>query len=412
MCTMEFLARYISLRPLSIDAMDESSVECVWDDCDRRFESRTGMKIHHCQSHGVSVKDIEVVYCENCGDDKEIPSAKANRSERHFCDNDCQAEWIKSGGFDENHDYWEPDHRAPCSNCGSDVSVGDHEYDDQNNFFCDSECRHEYSHEIVSCEYCGEEKEVINSKADSHDIHFCDNDCRLGYYERRRIDVSCYSCNLDISVPHSIFNKQNRYFCDDCSGRSSRDTDIVQCSHCQSDIERYIGEIESRENLFCDFSCYTEWRSSDEGHHPRWGGGMVTVECDQCGTETEKHPSNIERSENDFCSNECNNEHQIENSIYSNGDVEQFSYGAGWNDSKKERVRDQQDRQCYICEIDESELDHRLHVHHIQKARSFNDSIEANDIDNLVALCPSCHRKCESMSPLLPENPSMLSALS
>lgn len=68
-------------------------------------------------------------------------------------------------------------------------------------------------------------------------------------------------------------------------------------------------------------------------------------------------------------------------------------YGEGWNENKKEKIRDRHNRRCADpdCRVHEDELDEKLHVHHILPARLIDDDERRNDPDNLVALCSSCH---------------------
>lgn len=79
-----------------------------------------------------------------------------------------------------------------------------------------------------------------------------------------------------------------------------------------------------------------------------------------------------------------------------------FPYGKGWNEKKREKVRESQDRECASCGMHESENGKRLDVHHIEKARSIADPEERNAVENLVALCQTCHKRWEQMSPLRP----------
>jgi 5-methylcytosine-specific restriction endonuclease McrA/predicted transcriptional regulator len=76
-------------------------------------------------------------------------------------------------------------------------------------------------------------------------------------------------------------------------------------------------------------------------------------------------------------------------------------YGEGWTERKKERVRESQDRRCADCGATAPD-GRRLDVHHLRKAREFDDPEKRNAESNLVALCPSCHRKWERMYPLRP----------
>lgn len=45
----------------------------------------------------------------------------------------------------------------------------------------------------------------------------------------------------------------------------------------------------------------------------------------------------------------------------------------------------------------------KLDVHHIMKARDFDNDAERNAESNLVGLCRSCHSTWEKMSPLRPQ---------
>lgn len=80
------------------------------------------------------------------------------------------------------------------------------------------------------------------------------------------------------------------------------------------------------------------------------------------------------------------------------------SYGVGWNESKKERVREVYERSCGVCGKPEDELNRRLDVHHIIPARQFSDPEKRNSTDNLIALCPTCHSRAERIAPLLPQS--------
>jgi len=41
------------------------------------------------------------------------------------------------------------------------------------------------------------------------------------------------------------------------------------------------------------------------------------------------------------------------------------------------------------------ELGQKPDVHHIKPFRTFDEPTEAHDLDNLIALCRSCHRNAE-----------------
>jgi DEAD/DEAH box helicase domain-containing protein len=69
------------------------------------------------------------------------------------------------------------------------------------------------------------------------------------------------------------------------------------------------------------------------------------------------------------------------------------NYGPRWN-KQKEKARMRDDYRCQVCGRQEGATAH--HVHHKTPFRQFNSIDEANQLENLVTLCPSCHRKVES----------------
>lgn len=87
------------------------------------------------------------------------------------------------------------------------------------------------------------------------------------------------------------------------------------------------------------------------------------------------------------------------------------SYGPGWNYAKKEQVRERDGRTCQNPGCGRTEEEHiemcgkKHSVHHIQKARSFDDPEKRNHTNNLITLCETkeCHRAWEKMSPLRPQ---------
>lgn len=103
------------------------------------------------------------------------------------------------------------------------------------------------------------------------------------------------------------------------------------------------------------------------------------VLCAWCGKEIERTPSQIEKNKSGFfyCCKEHGNLHK-----------NFLRREAGeWKDGKNYRLKafNAYDHKCAICGWNEDER--ILEVHHIDENR------ENNEIDNLVILCPTCHRK-------------------
>ena len=65
-------------------------------------------------------------------------------------------------------------------------------------------------------------------------------------------------------------------------------------------------------------------------------------------------------------------------------------YGPQW-EKLTEKIRQRENYRCRNCGVTGD-----LEVHHIIPFRRFDDPDEANDPDNLVALCPRCHKLAET----------------
>lgn len=73
--------------------------------------------------------------------------------------------------------------------------------------------------------------------------------------------------------------------------------------------------------------------------------------------------------------------------------AETNDYGPEWDILRKRVIRRDGDR-CQVCGV--SRADRVLHVHHIQPFKSFANQEEANQLQNLITLCPTCHKQAES----------------
>ena len=69
--------------------------------------------------------------------------------------------------------------------------------------------------------------------------------------------------------------------------------------------------------------------------------------------------------------------------------------GADWSiQSRRARERDQ--FCCQVCGVSEEELGRNLDVHHKIPYSSFQSNAEANKLENLISVCPSCHGRLEA----------------
>ena len=69
--------------------------------------------------------------------------------------------------------------------------------------------------------------------------------------------------------------------------------------------------------------------------------------------------------------------------------------GANW-EIQAGKARERDGFTCQVCRVNEEELERQLDVHHKIPFRSFKSNVEANKLENLISLCPSCHAKVEA----------------
>lgn len=99
----------------------------------------------------------------------------------------------------------------------------------------------------------------------------------------------------------------------------------------------------------------------------------------------------------------CRPDNRGREAEYENG-YETYLYGPKFI-SKREEVRDRAERECQSCGIDESKLERKLDVHHVEPVRTFENPCDSHTYDNLVALCHDCHMKVEANNIPCPKPP-------
>ncbi len=72
---------------------------------------------------------------------------------------------------------------------------------------------------------------------------------------------------------------------------------------------------------------------------------------------------------------------------------DRINYGPNW-DEQRRKAKERDRHICQVCGAKEILVTH--HVHHKTPFRQFHSYLEANVLDNLITLCPSCHKKVES----------------
>lgn len=211
----------------------------------------------------------------------------------------------------------------------------------------------------------------------------------------------------------SRYERSERHFCDgECRGEWMSDNrtgenhpqwtrESVECYWCGDGVELPKWKREAWERHFCSSECEGKWRSNErvgEDHHNYKPERHETTDCDYCGDEFNYH---LSKSEGIYCSYTCRalDKGGEDHPRWSGGRID---YGEGWTEEKREKVRKRAGYECARCGKGQDETleesNRKLHVHHIKPAKQVDDPEERNDVDNLAALCISCHASIETRS--------------
>lgn len=176
-----------------------------------------------------------------------------------------------------------------------------------------------------------------------------------------------------------IRDNQENIFCSrDC--KNEYGSVSVSCNTCGSTISKTKNQFERNKHNYCSQECYFK-------------SGREIVECDECGETVEKI-SYRSNTKYDFCSRKCCQKHfRGKNHPDWEGGKEVY-YGANWR-KMRQRALERDNNLCLLC--GKSGEQQSLHVHHIKPLKTFDEPEDANYLDNLVSLCPSCHGEVESL---------------
>lgn len=148
--------------------------------------------------------------------------------------------------------------------------------------------------------------------------------------------------------------------------------------------------------LFCSRECYVKYNVGEKC--PSFKNAKKIGVCETCKKEFIFFPS--VRKTAKFCSKACHWEYKKtltgEKSNNWQGGAKDY-YGANWVYSRQ-KTRKRDNYTCQMCGIPESENGRDLDVHHKKPFDLCGNYEEANQLDNLISLCKSCHKIAEKES--------------
>lgn len=166
-----------------------------------------------------------------------------------------------------------------------------------------------------------------------------------------------------------------------------------------SGYEKYTSTIEVRCSLhdYIFSTKYENVRRDNQAHHicplcqeEDRQKEKVKCTCAYCGQDFLRAPSKADRSKSglQFCSRECKDLAQRINSGEKFDEMRPDHYENGQGIHYRNTAFRYYEHSCAVCGWNEDE--DILEVHHIDENRT------NNQIENLIILCPLCHRKLSS----------------
>jgi len=196
--------------------------------------------------------------------------------------------------------------------------------------------------------------------------------------------------------------KARREYCDDCDPNAGRNNgnwrgakEETECERCGSTFEYYPS---NKDGVYCPDCVERADEFLGTPYAEVADAERQTKRCGYCGTEQEVLQSEIERGHGRFCSRECLSEWMSENRVgdehhqWKPGDVE---YSGEWWSVRREAL-ERDEHQCQRCGKTAEEIGREPDVHHLTPVREFEEPQEAHVIENVVALCRSCHASVEN----------------
>jgi len=220
----------------------------------------------------------------------------------------------------------------------------------------------------------------------------------------------------------------NTYCSRKCAGKANRTGKYVDCDNCNEEIWREPNELERRKNNFCSKSCHDQYQQNSETticnyckeefeHLPsddrkycskecsgKDRRDRVNTPCSNCGNIVTRNKKYASKYKNLFCSNKCRSEWLSENSLFAIDnpnfkDGRYGEFGRNWPEMRDKIIK-RSNNICQKCGKTKEKNGRNMSVHHIKPRSEFIESDDltledSNTLDNLVALCRSCHMEEE-----------------
>jgi len=220
------------------------------------------------------------------------------------------------------------------------------------------------------CQVCGQEFYRCQYHISKGAGKYCSLNCR--YSVKPIPNRICKVCGKQFFAKKSRILRWGAFYCSkDCANIGQRKGDIYRCKRCGKEFYTTKSNKNRGNGKYCSKSCTA-------------GGPKVKKICRECGEEFYIISSWAKIGRGKYCSAECafKNRDGYKNPRWLGG--KSFEpYCIKFNENIKEIVRENFNRRCFICNIEERDRHHA--IHHID----YNKNTLCNG--NKWALLPLCH---------------------
>lgn len=248
--------------------------------------------------------------------------------------------------------------------------------------FCSVVCRNknnaahqEKNGHVIVCPICGESF-YVSPTYTKRNRQFCSNKCRS--VAMLSDDPNSYRARMQRRHDAHVVAKLNKpkFYCKTCGQEMM-----------QSNASR---------RKYCSLKCRSDGNKGK--NNAMWKGGKIERKCEMCGVLFLVVPAVVRNGQGRFCCRRCFGEWCKENVTGENnphwsGGSSKY-YGKNWH-VQRAAARKRDGHKCMRCGMTKRQLGREMDVHHIKRFRLCADYIEANQLHNLVSLCPSCHTTVE-----------------
>lgn len=191
------------------------------------------------------------------------------------------------------------------------------------------------------------------------------------------------------------------------------------CDVCGSEYCARLSKIkkEGGSGTTCGRSCGAKKANKKSGYGDFFQGkkikrledkkARIDRDCDVCGSSYLARVDKLKQGKGLTCSVYCSgvfsaskrDEEQRKSNFPTGSDHGLWQggyslYNSSWR-KKRDKVLEKYDYKCFVCGKTKEDIGREPDIHHVKPLLSFKNTDKANELDNLVCLCPEHHRKVE-----------------